>query len=85
MKQSKFRPKISRVKLNSEQAVLACNCYGLGHRSSGITDLYYGPHSSFSCISGLGHKGAWGSVPGGCHSVPNQQHAVGGSSNQTSS
>jgi len=26
----KFRPRISRVKLNPEQAVLSCNCYDLG-------------------------------------------------------
>jgi hypothetical protein len=29
-RKSKFRPEITRVKLNPEQAVLACDCYDVG-------------------------------------------------------
>lgn len=29
----KFRPRITRVKLNPEQAVLACSCYNTGRLS----------------------------------------------------
>ena len=28
----KFRPRITRVKLNPEQAVLLCTCYNIGRR-----------------------------------------------------
>lgn len=28
----KFRPKITRIKLNPEQAVLVCDCYNVGHK-----------------------------------------------------
>ena len=28
----KFRPEITRVKLNPEQAVLSCGCYCMGYR-----------------------------------------------------
>jgi len=31
----KFRPEITRVKLNPEQAVLTCNCYAAGWRADG--------------------------------------------------
>lgn len=31
----KFDPVITRVKLNPEQAVLSCNCWGLGFRAQG--------------------------------------------------
>jgi hypothetical protein len=34
-KKPKFRPVITRVKLNPEQAVLACNCWTAGHTNSG--------------------------------------------------
>jgi len=30
----RFKPVITRIKLNPEQAVLACGCYGLGRKSS---------------------------------------------------
>jgi hypothetical protein len=30
-KKPKFKPQISRVKLNPEQAVLSCSCYGPGN------------------------------------------------------
>jgi hypothetical protein len=31
-KKLRFKPTITRVKLNPEQAVLSCDCYGLDHR-----------------------------------------------------
>ena len=31
----KFKPEITRVKLNPEQAVLSCGCYSHGHRVTG--------------------------------------------------
>jgi len=41
----KFRPKITRVKLNPEQAVLTCNCYSTGiigdDIPGGYTGCYY--------------------------------------------
>ncbi len=36
-KKPKFKPVISRVKLNPEQAVLACSCYTAGKVSTGYT------------------------------------------------
>lgn len=30
----KFRPRVTRVKLNPEQAVLTCSCWGYGRVSS---------------------------------------------------
>ena len=31
----KFRPRITRIKLNPEQAVLSCSCYNTGNRDGG--------------------------------------------------
>jgi hypothetical protein len=33
----RFKPQITRVKLNPEQAVLSCNCYSVGTRYTGFT------------------------------------------------
>jgi len=33
-KKSKFKPMITRIKLNPEQAVLACTCYNVGRRAT---------------------------------------------------
>lgn len=40
-KKQKFNPEITRVKLNPEQAVLACSCYGTA-RHMFDTPHYYG-------------------------------------------
>jgi len=37
-KKPNFRPKVTRIKLNPEQAVLTCSCY-----DGGTTWDYYGP------------------------------------------
>ena len=34
MKKPKFSPRIRRIKLNSEQAVLACDCYTTGRKGT---------------------------------------------------
>lgn len=34
MKKAKFKPQITRVKLNPEQAVLQCDCFSLGRLGS---------------------------------------------------
>lgn len=33
MHKEKFRPKVSKIMLNPEQAVLACECYFMGART----------------------------------------------------
>jgi hypothetical protein len=38
----KFKPTITRVKLNPEQAVLTCGCYTTGGRWSGRASAGYG-------------------------------------------
>jgi len=59
-KKAKFRPEIVKVKLDSEQAVLTCVCYDVGHYNShsvGSTSIGYcyfsGSHkykdSSYHC------------------------------------
>jgi hypothetical protein len=47
-RKKKFRPVITRVKLNPEQAVLQCNCYDVSH-VGGIPDT--SPGSSMYCVS----------------------------------
>jgi len=37
MQKPKFKPEITRVKLNPEQAVLTCTCYSRGRASYGFT------------------------------------------------
>ena len=39
----KFKPEIRRIKLNPEQAVLACGCYWQGHKHTGTASM--GPNS----------------------------------------
>jgi len=36
-KKAKFKPLITRIKLNPEQAVLSCNCYSVGRRTVNVT------------------------------------------------
>ena len=40
-KKPKFKPRITRVKLNPEQAVLACDCYHSGFKHRRITGDSY--------------------------------------------
>jgi hypothetical protein len=41
-KKPKFRPEITRVKLNPEQAVLSCSCDTIGSGAGGL-NFYYNP------------------------------------------
>jgi len=43
MPKPKFKPSISRVKLNPEQAVLQCNCYSEGRKLKSVGP--YGPYA----------------------------------------
>ena len=40
-KKPKFRPEITRVKLNPEQAVLTCACYDVSRRMTQAGDPFY--------------------------------------------
>jgi hypothetical protein len=55
-RKQKFRPEITRIKLNPEQAVLACNCVG-GHVVNSIDPrAFWG----FAChMPGKGGCGNW--------------------------
>jgi len=52
----KFKPVITRIKLNPEQAVLSCNCFNTGTRYKDIGQYVSFP-SFFGCNSGKGHAG----------------------------
>lgn len=41
-KKAKFKPEITRIKLNPEQAVLACACYSGGHAQDATGYRYTG-------------------------------------------
>jgi len=63
-KKLKFKPEITRIKLNPEQAVLSCACYNTGndYRESG-TDQADG--SSNSCCNGKSIATHWPCRAGG--------------------
>ena len=51
-KKPKFRPVLTRIKLNPEQAVLACGCYSTGliaQYTGAITEASWTPTSSTVC------------------------------------
>ena len=61
-KKKKFKPEITRIKLNPEQAVLSCSCYDSGYAVLPVgagngTDLI--AHRSGACL--LGSKTLWAS------------------------
>lgn len=49
MKKPKFKPEITRVKLNPEQAVLTCVCYGYGYRYQAGDENVPGTDNSPAC------------------------------------
>lgn len=51
-KKPKFKPEITRVKLNPAQAVLACNCWSAGFFAQNA--LYYGGPMATICQSLIG-------------------------------
>ena len=51
----KFKPTISRIRLNPEQAVLTCACY-LGTRITGVSDRHeFSPSVSACAGRGMQH------------------------------
>jgi hypothetical protein len=50
----KFRPKITRVKLNPEQAVLACACYNQGWRVDTMSYYRDGTRVVNPCVGAAG-------------------------------
>ena len=55
----KFRPRVTRIKLNPEQAVLACDCWNTGRKSAeGWARYKWVPHdqANFLCV-GRVHSG----------------------------
>ena len=48
----KFKPVITRIKLNPEQAVLACSCYPWGQVLSATTHYYYYVSPGYVICSG---------------------------------
>ena len=49
----KFRPRITRVKLNPEQAVLSCSCWSGGHERA--QHIWEGPKGWGTWWSGCGY------------------------------
>ncbi len=50
-KKPKFKPVITRIKLNPEQAVLYCACYNLGYE--GLTDSVTFSDICFNRVAGF--------------------------------
>ena len=58
-KKPKFRPKITRIKLNPEQAVLTCSCYLSGLRYVAGSNLFFteiGGHFRHGCLGRSMHR-----------------------------
>ena len=55
-KKPKFKPVITRVKLNPEQAVLACNCYSAGQRISAGNLAHWAYATTCSGRSSTAHQ-----------------------------
>jgi len=51
----KFKPEITRIKLNPEQAVLSCTCYMSGHKLTLPFSIHYAAASPF--YETCGHSG----------------------------
>ena len=51
-KEPKFKPEITRIKLNPEQAVLTCNCYDDNTRWLVTSAMYASVPTSWSLCSG---------------------------------
>jgi hypothetical protein len=56
LKKPKFKPEITRIKLNPEQAVLTCSCYSTGYRGTpDMTDPaeethFLGPKNAYASL-----------------------------------
>ena len=49
----KFRPEVTRIKLNPEQAVLSCNCYNVGRSHPALELMSTQRVEGTFCIGGL--------------------------------
>lgn len=68
-KKPEFKPKVTKIKLNPEQAVLSCDCYSDGNKYMGKTRIVRGSWRSgvVACSSGrtvehytvAHHSGHW--------------------------
>lgn len=77
----KFKPEITRVKLNPEQAVLSCGCYNNGRTSGGTGGAHGQAYAStLYCVSGrvvryvyravgVHIASAWATCPSGISNV----------------
>ena len=54
-KKKKFKPVITRVRLNPEQAVLSCDCYQYGWKDTNTKEAAY--YDRCNIISFFGSKG----------------------------
>jgi len=57
-KKEKFKPQVNRIKLNVEQAVLACTCYMDGYYGACGSGFFSG--TRYRLCAGLGSKSAAG-------------------------
>jgi hypothetical protein len=58
-KKPKFKPEITRVKLNPEQAVLTCSCYSMGYQYQGAPIIIDDPLPPADETHFLGPKNAY--------------------------
>jgi hypothetical protein len=72
MYKKKFKPVITRVKLNPEQTVLACHCFSYGKNYTSSTPTYYNTGSSqvHGCYNGGKTIMNWGAQPCGGTTYP---------------
>lgn len=63
LKKRKFKPVIKRIKLNPEQAVLACNCWWGGatiEEVAGVANrAYFHDHGRGACNLNWGRASGW--------------------------
>ncbi|MCX5694548.1 MAG: hypothetical protein NT014_05455 [Candidatus Omnitrophica bacterium] len=63
-KKLKFKPEITRIKLNPEQAVLSCSCYDVGMQATESgSSLANG--DADNCCNGKSYDWHWACNPGG--------------------
>lgn len=61
----KFRPKITRVKLNPEQAVLTCTCFSGGLLGTLPLQHSFGSHPTQACMHSPGRATVATGIPPG--------------------
>ena len=63
-KKLKFKPEITRIKLNPEQAVLSCTCYDTGYQATVSGSVLANGDADYAC-NGKGYLWHWACNPGG--------------------